>query len=414
MTFLIIGAFCVFFIVKEQRERIYSLNLIHWFFILTFFSLTPFMQYTGGKFPLWLSEEEGFSICCTNLFIITWVVFYQFGYSIKKFRVSKLFSSLKRFEIGKRGVYLSVYLSFIIFIGFLFVFGVKNLLILGAYKEILNSIRFHPLLIIVDKFLRAIPLLSLAGFILLKKKWANKREWRFLLTALILINLLVNNPLASSRYWAGTVVLGFIVMLFRRLNIGRGYLAAALLVGILFLFPLSNELRYKTVETISLSDFRLSGLKTAYTSPHFDAYEMGVHTLQYVGKEGVTWGRQLLGPLFFWIPRALWRGKPVGSGGVVASYFAYPQINLSCPLPFEGYINFGVIGLIVFAYLIGVLFSSLDEYHWKVSTATSSEVISAYYPFLLGFSFLAMRGDLMSGFSYTVMFIAAGLVLLLK
>jgi len=402
------------FIIKEQRERIYSLNLIHWFFILTFLSFMPFMQYISGKFPLWLSGEDGFSICCANLLILTWIVFYQFGCSIKKFRKDKLFSSLNRFEIGKRGVYISIYLAFIIFIVFLFVFGVKNLLILGAYKEVLNSIRFHPLMIIIDKFLRVTPLLSLAGLILLKNRWTNKREWRFLLTALILINLLVNNPLASSRYWAGTIVLGFIVMLFRKLNIGRGWMVAALFIGILFLFPLSNELRYKKVETISLSDFSLSGLRTAYTSPHFDAYEMGVHTFQYVGREGVTWGRQLLGPLLFWIPRDLWKGKPVGSGGVVASHFSYPETNLSCPLPFEGYINFGIIGLIIFAYLIGVLFSSLDEYHWEASTAISSDIISAYYPFLLGFSFFAMRGDLMSSFSYTIMFIAAGLVLLLK
>lgn len=414
VTFLIIGAISVFFIIKEQRERIYSLNLIHWFFISVFFFFTPFIQYSFGKFPLWLSKEEGFAICSTNLLILTWVVFYQLGYSIKTHRVSSLFSSLKRFEIGKRGVYFSIYLSFIIFISFLLVFGVKNLFILGAYRTVLNSIRFNPLLIIVDKFLRFIPLLSLAGLILLKNKWANKREWWFILIALILINLLVNNPLASQRYWAGTIILGFIAILFRKLERGKGYLAAILLIGILFIFPLSNELRYKTVETISFSDFKLSGLKTAYTSPHFDAYEMGVHTIQYVAKEGITWGKQLLGPLLFWIPRALWKGKPVGSGGFVGNYFSYPQTNLSCPLPFEGYINFGVIGLILFAVLIGVLFSSLDEYHWKESSAASTELISAYYPFLLGFAFFAMRGDLMSSFSYTIMFIAAGLVLILK
>ena len=413
-TFLIIGAISIFFIIKDQRERIYSLNLMHWFFILVFFSLTPFVQFAGGKFPLWLSRKESYSICCANLFIITWVGFYQFGYSIKKIQTGKLFFALKRFEIGERGVCLSIYLSFIIFIGFLFAFGAKNLLILGAYKEALSSIRFHPLLLIVDKFFRFIPLLSLAGFILLKNKWINKREWWVLLIALILINLLVNNPLASPRYWAGTVTLGFVAMLFRKRDRGKGYMAAMLLIGILFIFPLSNELRHKTVETISHSVFRLSGLKTAYTEPHFDAYEMGVHTIQYVAKEGITWGKQLSGPLLFWIPRVLWRGKPVGSGGVVASYFSYPASNLSCPLPFEGYINFGVTGLIVFAVLTGILFSSLDEYHWKVSTASSSEVMSAYYPFFLVFSFFAMRGDLMSSFSYTIMFIAAGLVLLLK
>lgn len=414
VTFAVIGAVSVLFIIKEQRERIYSLNLTHWFFILVFFSLTPFIQYTSGKFPLWLSKEDKFSICSANLLIITWAVFYHLGYSTKKYRISKLFLSLKRFEIGKRGISFSIYLSFIIFIVFLLIFGVKNLLVRGAYKEVLESIRFHPLPIIIDGFLKFIPIFSLTGLILLKNKWTNKREWWILLIALILINLLVNNPLASSRYWAGTVILGFFAMLFRRRDRGKGFLAAILLIGILFAFPLSNEVRYETVETISLSDFRLSKLKTAYTSPHFDAYEMGAHTIQYVAKEGITWGKQLSGPLLFWIPRALWRGKPVGSGRVVARYFSYPQINLSCPLPFEGYINFGVIGLIVFAYLIGVLFSSLDEYHWKVSTAASSDIISAYYPFFLGFSFFAMRGDLISSFSCIIMFIAAGLVLLVK
>jgi len=402
------------FIIKEQRERIYSLNLMHWFFILAFLSFAPFIQYISGKFPLWLSGEDEFSICCANLLILTWIVFYQLGYSIKKSRADRLFSSLNRFKIGKKGVYISIYLSFIIFIGFLFVFGVKNLLIRGAYRDVLISIRYNPLMIIIDKFFRFIPLLSLVGLILLKDRWKDKREWRILLIASILINLFVNNPLASARYWAGTIILGFVVMLLRRLNRGKGCLSAILLIGIFVIFPLSSVLRYRTVETISLSDFRLSQLRTAYTSPHFDAYEMCAHTVQYVEKEGITWGKQLLGPLLFWIPRALWAGKPVGTGGMVADYFSYPQINLSCPLPFEGYINFGVIGLVVFASLIGILFSLLDEYHWRVSTAASSEVISAYYPFLLVFGFFAMRGDLMSSFSYTVMFIAAGLVLLLK
>jgi oligosaccharide repeat unit polymerase len=269
-------------------------------------------------------------------------------------------------------------------------------------------------MIIIDKFFRVIPLLSLVGLILLKDKWENKRKWWILVIALILINLFVNNPLASARYWAGTVILGFIVMLLRKLDRGKGWVLAILLIGIFFVFPLSNVLRYKTGDTISVSDFRLSELRTAYASPDFDAYEMGVHTTRYVEKEGITWGKQLLGSLLFWIPRSLWRGKPIGSGGMVADYFSYPRVNLSCPLPFEGYINFSVIGLIVFASLIGILFSSLDEYHWRESTTKSYNIISAYYPFLLGFGFFAMRGDLMSSFSYTVMFIAAGMVLIVK
>ncbi|MEJ2356349.1 MAG: hypothetical protein P8Y62_10740 [candidate division WOR-3 bacterium] len=245
LTFSFIGIISAFFIIKEQRERIYSLNLMHWFFALTFLSFVPFVQYISGKFPLWLSREDEFSICGANTLILTWIVFYQLGYSIKKYRPDKLFSFLKRFEIGRKGVYISISLSFIIFIVFLFVFGVKNLLIRGAYREALLSIRYNPLIIIINAFLRYIPLLSLAGLILLKNKWANKREWWILSTALILINLLVNNPIASPRYWAGAVIIGFTAMLLRKLNRGKGCLSAMLIIGIFLVqkmeFPGENS-----------------------------------------------------------------------------------------------------------------------------------------------------------------------------
>ena len=231
---------------------------MHWFFILAFLSFAPFMQYLSGKFPLWLSGEDEFSICCANLLILTWIVFYEFGYSVKKSRADRLFSSLNRFKIGKKGVYISIYLPFIIFIGFLFVFGVKNLFIRGAYREVLISIGYNPVMIIIDKFFRFIPLLSLVGLILLKDRWTEKREWRTLLIASILINLFVNNPLASARYWAGTVILGFVVMLLKKLNRGKGCLSVILIIGIFFIFPLSNVLRYRTVALLAPRMFRLN------------------------------------------------------------------------------------------------------------------------------------------------------------
>ncbi|GAG18939.1 unnamed protein product, partial [marine sediment metagenome] len=75
---------------------------------------------------------------------------------------------------------------------------------------------------------------------------------------------------------------------------------------------------------------------------------------------------------------------------------------------------FGVIGLVVFAFGLGWLLSTLDEQYWDRFESVSPCILSVYYPFLLGFIFFLMRGDLMSGFSYTVMFIVAGLPLLIK
>ena len=361
---------------------------------------------------MWLTSKDVVWILHTNLLIIIWLGFYILGYHIRRIRGNKTSILLERLKIEKRGVFASISLSIMVLIVFLSIFGFRNLLIRGTYREILYGIHPHYIMIILEKFLKAIPVLCLMGLLVMKKRWDNKRQWLVLTYFLIFINLFVNNPLASPRYWAGIVILGFILFLFFRAKERRGWVFLILLIGILILYPISNELRDKTVENIT--QFKIYNPGASYTSPSFDAYEMGVHTLQYTSKNGVTHGRQLLGPLLFWIPRPLWQGKPVGSGGVIARYFAYHELNLSCPLPFEGYINFGVIGLIIFAFGFGWLLASLDENYWVKIKAGSSSIISVYYPFLAGFVFFIMRGDLMSGFSYTVMFIIAGLPLLIK
>ncbi len=411
-TFIVIGLFSLFFIIKREGDRSYSLYLMHWFFLLVFFFFTPLIQYTEGHFPLWLHTGEEYPILITNLFIITWATFYALGYHIRRIRSPESSWPLERLKIGERGVFVSVSLSIIVLITFLSIFGFKSLLIRGAYREVLYGIHPHCVMIIVDNFLKAIPILSLMGLLAIKERWDSKKQWWFLTGLLIFINLLVNNPLASSRYWAGIVVLGFILFLFFKKKARRGWVLLIIIIGILVLYPLSNELRNKTAETIS--EFRISNLKAAYTSPSFDAYEMGVHTVLYTERKGLTYGRQLLGPLLFWIPRSLWAGKPVGSGGVVARFFRIPYTNLSCPLPFEGYINFGILGLVLFAFGFGWLLSSLDEHYWRNFSERSPDILAVCYPFLLGFVFFIMRGDLMSGFSYTVMFIIAGLPLLIK
>lgn len=412
IIFLIIGALSVIFIILDQRIRNYSLNLMHWIFLLIFFSITPVIQYVQNLFPLWLTVEDFKWILITNLFIITWIVFYVLGYHIRKIRDSKSLIPLEKLKINKRGVFVSISLSIMILIVFLSIFGFKNLLIRGEYREIIYSIHPHSIMVILEKFFKVIPLLSLMGIIVISDKWSSKRIWWFLIGLLIFINLLINNPFASPRYWAGIVILGLIIYIFFREKKRRGWVFLLLLIGILILFPLSGELRDKNYENIRR--LKISNLKDYYTSTSFDAYEMSVHTVKYVSVEGTTYCHQLLGPILFWIPRSLWTGKPVGSGRIISDQFAYPEENLSCPLPFEGYINFGVIGLIIFAFGFGWFLSSLDEYYWGKGKKDSTGILSVYYPFLLGFTFYIMRGDLMSGFSYTVMFILAGLVLLVK
>ena len=60
---------------------------------------------------------------------------------------------------------------------------------------------------------------------------------------------------------------------------------------------------------------------------------------------GMQWGRQLLGALLFFVPSAVWSGKPLASGIFIANYlianYSMWFTNLSAPLIAEGYLDFG-------------------------------------------------------------------------
>ena len=117
----------------------------------------------------------------------------------------------------------------------------------------------------------------------------------------------------------------------------------------------------------------------------------------------MTYGKQLLGALLFFIPRSIWPSKPFGSGYTVFTAFNNPFSNVSCPLIAEGYINFGLFGIIIFALMFGYLSSYLDcKFKNNISKRDSFILL---YPFLLGAYFFMLRGDLMSSYAYLLPYI---------
>lgn len=84
------------------------------------------------------------------------------------------------------------------------------------------------------------------------------------------------------------------------------------------------------------------------------------------------------------------------SGEVVAAVQGQDFTNLSSPLPAEGYINFGIFGLIIFAIVYGLLVKKVDCYVFM-----SGNLLSYAYCFILPISFYLLRGALLSGWAYT-------------
>ncbi|TAN12873.1 MAG: O-antigen polysaccharide polymerase Wzy [Chitinophagaceae bacterium] len=148
----------------------------------------------------------------------------------------------------------------------------------------------------------------------------------------------------------------------------------------------------------------------AAVSGDFDAYSMFVNTIKYVHDFGVTFGLQLLGAIFFFVPRSIWPSKPVGSGALIAAKNGWLFTNVSCPLIGESYINFGLIGIIIFAIIYGIITSTLDNIYWSLNKVNLYNYWSLVYPVLLGMFFFHLRGDMLSSTAYTVGILVVGVI----
>lgn len=137
--------------------------------------------------------------------------------------------------------------------------------------------------------------------------------------------------------------------------------------------------------------------------------------IEYMGSFGITYGLQLVGAFLFFVPRALWPSKPVGTGCMMFTDLGYSFTNVSAPLPMEGLLNFGYPGVILFALIFGWLFHRLDDHYWRQRETSPQQntLLSVLYPFMLSPVFFLCRGDMLNSFSFIIGFTAVYLALVI-
>lgn len=147
-------------------------------------------------------------------------------------------------------------------------------------------------------------------------------------------------------------------------------------------------------------------LTDAFLSGDFDSFSMLIRAIIVIEQRGIFWGYQLLGSLFFFIPRSIWSTKPVGSGYTVGKILNWDFTNVSMPLIGEFYMNFGQLGVIILAILLGTILKKLDSSYFQHINNSNSHIsfIEIVFPFTIGFLFFMMRGDLLSSWGYYVGF----------
>lgn len=377
-----------------KSELAISINKINWYFFLIFLIIIPFYQLNSGYAPrsLFLTEYE---IVFTNVLIMIWCVGYYASYNLKSKRYT--LKGNKSLPIPKsKGFYLTLFFSSLVsFVFAVGISGLENLFIRDALEFSENTFG-----ILIFFLTRSTPALSIAIFL-----WAKKKKIKVLPTyqtnliilILLIITIILNNPITLSRFLIGAVYLGLLISAYD-MSVFKGKRFDILLIfSIVIIFPLMYAFKFYTLEQILSPSVSLD--INNYNSLDFDAYQMIGRTIRYVEVVGYQYGSQLRSVLLFFMPRDIWDVKGLPSGELVATFQNVSFTNLSSPIVAEGFIDFGIIGVLLYSLVFGRIAKFID-YRTHMCSKDSQNIyfIEIVFSFILGFFVFIYRGALQPSF----------------
>ena len=217
-----------------------------------------------------------------------------------------------------------------------------------------------------------------------------------LVLILVISVLLANsmNPISNARYLSGTALLAAAAGLGLFATAARFRISAlSFLAALLVIFPIMDVFRYRNAQ--DLSD---ANPLRAFLSPDYDSFANIINGYLIAEREGIHVGRQLMGVVLFWIPRALWQDKPVDTGILLAQNRGYFVVNLSAPLWIEMYMNGGYVLLILGMFALGYFLHAWDtRLDMQLSVFKMPSILGSIVPFYM---FILLRGSLLQAMPY--------------
>lgn len=382
----LINCFLCVYSLFAYRDEPYTLFKANHLFILFFLVFANAMHYANGSIVSSLFIElnpddyQRFQLMMLVIIIVYNVVYYHFHSII---RIDTSYNSYR--EPSTRVlVFLALFAMIIVLfryrnnVQYLFIRGIE-----GSWHTVENDTNVMSSLLF-SKIIRPLPF----ACFLIASIYNKSIRVRLFLFLMMLITLFPTSLARNAvmMYWLPVAILLFPVL--SKPNV----FVLIMLFGLLVVFPFFDNFRYYD-GSISFS-FSFDYLNTM----NFDA---GQEFMIVMKLKLITWGRQLMGALLFFIPRSLWPAKPLGSGATLAAEQGTFS-NISMPFFAEGYINYGLLGILLFTFGIAIVSAFLDKKYWKSSAFASNIRITPYYLILVGAAFFIMRGDLMSSYSFTL------------
>ena len=415
-TFLCNGTIWIALIIKEIKKRAYSISMMHWLFCFFFFFLAGFVQYLSNIFP-WSYHISDDTSIKSNILLMMWTIMFIFGRKASTRSNKKIFSRLNN-KVDSYSLFNTNRVMLLSLVMFLIVgyriasFGITNFMKKSVISAEMTYSTNSSMAMLIEHFLIAtscfITLISIA----LYKKNKSFRIYALLNTLLLFIAYF---PTTISRYAAAAIYGSVFILLFPKMKKSR-FFVIAFLFSFVVIFPFMNYFRYKDLVEVNLFkaiENSFSQVAKGWYEGHYDAYTTFSMSVDYVTNNGPTYGNQLLGVLLFFVPRSIWGNKPYGSGYFLASSSGMTFTNISCPIPAEGLLNFGLIGLALFGLLFGYISERVDSnlYNEELEIQTKHDIL---YPVVVLLSFFLFRGDMMSGFAYLLSYLVAWYITTLK
>ena len=400
IEFWLIGILSIIIIMSENRRgRPFSTYMLSGFFVYIFVFIAGGYQYLFNEFiyNVRVLDEE---VLIANLIIVLWLAISIFTVrSSVRVQRQSIFNETVNLFIPNYAKLILIFLCF--------AFGIINLMQYGV-ESLFNRYYFNGVVSTGSQSLNSIIKIMRSGLgmwtlyicaIDYKKHGSRSYLLLSLLSCLILIP-----PLATSR----TIVLltygGFLLIVSDRIKKGMNFFLFILILD-LFAAPIFNLFRNGFSGNSAMLISTIQDYKDDFFRSDYDAYTMFLLTIRYVSMHGITWGKQLLSVLLFFLPRALWPNKAIGSGATVMGALKTASVsNISCPIFAEAYINFGIIGVIVFSFGIHSIIKKIDGMYWSNDNGNNS-LISNLYPFMVLFILMLFRGDLLNAFSWLIGYI---------
>ena len=386
LSFLFVFLYIVIALLRTKHAV--SFRGFFFMFALFFYSIAPFIQFLNYT-PWPIAKNETF-LEVNYILLFSFIVYdFVYGFSFEK-NDSPDVTPLKKQEIvlsSKGAIFLLILALFWGFFTFYTQsFSLKNLLFRGGDADIFRMETQQSVALITGRFRIIFSVIAFILMVFCRNK--------ILKTIGILFLLFFCAPTATARYFAAATYLPILILFFP-VFLRRRYLFNLLLgSGLLFVFPLLNLFRYADHQT-AWTPYE------QFTSLNYDSY----CSLAFIWENDiVTYGRQLLGPLFFWVPRSWWPDKPIGSGHLAAiqyDLFEGGFSNVSMNFLGEGYINFGFFGIFLFVIIIALISKKMDVIFWEKYKGDIHNFFAIYYLYALPMFFFVMRGDLLSGTAYT-------------